>query len=773
MGRVARIPEIQLLNRFGGFFTPTEQVMPAQNEKITDDEIKAITEREIRNALGFRSGKLAESRRKAMQYYLGRPVGDLSPPEIEGRSSVVDTSVADTVEWMLPTLLKIFTAGDNVVEFAPQNQGDEEKAKQATEYINYIFYRQNPGWQILYNWIKDALIEKVGVLKVWWDEHVEETREEYSGLSDTELAMLLQDEQIEPKEHKAYDDPQAAQQKQQSLQQLQQQAQANPQAAAQMQQVMQMPTPQLHDVTLIRRENQSQVRIENVPAEEFLISRTAKTLDDAPFVAHQVMRSISDLRARGYQNVDQIQSDDTQAAFSLERIERAQVDDELAGFTVGYDSAVIDDSQRKVWITECYLRCDYDGDGIAEWRKVVRAANVILENVECDGPPFVTICPVPIPHRFFGLSIADLAMETQKTKTNILRAILDNLYLQVNGRYFAVDGQVNLDDLLTSRPGGVVRIKNPGAVGRLDQGQVDARDAYQMIEYCESWKENRTGWTRYSQGSTGDSLNKTATGINIVTNRGDMRLDLIARVFAETGFQRLFTLILKLICQHQKKSQVVRLTGGWQEIDPTEWRNKFDLNINVGLGTGNKDQQVQHLMTLLQVQREAMAIGVADPSKIYNAASKLTESLGFKDPERFFSDPSKQPPQPPKPDPEMQKMQMQMQADQQKAVADMQLQREKLAAETQLAREKLEAEIALKREDMVLKYKSQQESAMYAALYRQSEQMIDGTGRGIEAESGSQPWAASERVAGTPADGGSVFDYPQQPDPGMGNQPGA
>ena len=136
MGRLAELSEIQLLTRFGGFFTPTEQVMPAQNEKITDDEIKAITEREIRNALGFRSGKLAESRRKAMQYYLGRPVGDLSPPEIEGRSSVVDTSVADTVEWMLPTLLKIFTAGDNVVEFAPQNQGDEEKAKQATEFIN-------------------------------------------------------------------------------------------------------------------------------------------------------------------------------------------------------------------------------------------------------------------------------------------------------------------------------------------------------------------------------------------------------------------------------------------------------------------------------------------------------------------------------------------------------------------------------------------------------------------------------------------------------------
>lgn len=729
-------------------------------QKITEDQLKAITDQEIRQSLGYMGGKLSEQRRKAEYYYLGLPKGDLSPPEVEGRSTVVSTDVADTVEWMLPALLKIFTAGDNVVEFAPQQQNDEQAAKQATDYVNYVFYRQNAGFQTLYTWFKDALLQKTGILKVWWEDKTDEAREEYQGLTDVELAMLLQDPEVVPIEHSARP-AQAADTQVDPVDSAQMAGGQDVGGAGGMPQ--QMPPMMLHDVTVKRVKKRGQVRIENVPPEEFLISRRAKTIADAPFVAHRLMRTVSDLKAMGYQNVDALTSDDNAQAMNPERVERIGIDDETPYLT-GNDNT-LDQSQRVLWITECYLKVDFDGDGIAEWRKIVRCGNQLLDNEECDGPPFVAITPIPLPHRFHGLSIADMAIPIQQQKTSVLRAILDNLYLQVNGRYFAVDGQVNLDDLLTSRPGGVVRVKQPGMAGRLDQGMADAGAAYQMLEYMEVQKENRTGFTRYSQGNSADSLNKTATGINIVTNRSDARVELIARVFAETGVKDLFKLILKLVSQHQDRAAMMQINGQWLQIDPREWKNQFDLTINVGLGTGNKDQVVQHLMALMNVQKEAFQIGLATPRNLFNSASKLAENLGFKQSDMFFTDPDhaqqQQKPQPP--DPKLIEVQAKAQAEQER----LKMEWAKLAGEQQLARERLEAEITIKREQFALQLSADKEAALYQAIYKQSEATVDGTQSGIGAG------AAGNGVTGAPAFQGGGGFAPSPVDVGMGNQPGA
>lgn len=717
----------------------------AKRERISEDQLKAITDQELRQAVGYNSSRLSEMRRKAMYYYYGRAEGDLSPPEIEGRSSVVSTDVADTIEWMLPALLKIFTAGDNVVEFAPQREEDEEAAKQATDYINYVFYRQNPGFQVMYTWMKDALLQKNGLLKVYWDKKTVEEREERTGQTLIDLQQLLTEEGVTLLEQK-------------------------PREMTPEEQMMMPPgvIPVLYDVALKREKDVSQVRVENVPPEEFLISRRAKSLTDTPFCAHRVARTLSDLRAKGYKNVEELTSDDNAQQLNAERVERNSWDDDMPYLTAteGYAG---ERTQRVVWVTECYLRCDYDGDGIAEWRKVTRCGNTLLDNEECDGPPFVSITPIPLPHRFFGLSIADLAMPIQQQKTAVWRAILDNLYLQVNGRYYAQEGQVNLDDLLTSRPGGVVRIKSPGAVGRLDQGVADSGQAYKMLEYLEVQKENRTGFTRYSQGNDANSLNKTATGINIITNRADERIELIARVFAETGVTDLFKLILKLITQHQDRVATVRINGQWLQIDPREWKNQFDLTINVGLGTGNKDQIVGHLMQLLGIQKEALAIGLADPKNLFNSAKKLAENLGFKQPELFFKDPSappdpNEPPKPPPPpDPKLVEAQNKAKADE----ARLQLEMMKIQGEQTLQRERLEAEITLKREEMILKYRTQLDMAQFAALNQQSEAVVDGPGEGSAAGAGSGP-----PVGGPPIPGGGGYP-PIPPDGGMGNQPGA
>jgi hypothetical protein len=661
---------------------------------MSEDELRALTDSELRNAVGYYGGKLAEQRRKAEIYYLGEAKGDLMPPEVEGRSSVVSTDVRNTIEAMLPQLMVKFVGGDSVVEFEAQKPGDEETAKQVTDYINYIFFKKNPGHEITYTMFKDALLQKRGIVKVWWDDRHEETKEEYKGLSDVELSELLDDEEITPVTHTTYVDEEDQEQRQKALEQLQSQLQqaamqpppqvppgqpAPPHPAQQiqdqMQHIMSLPPVMLHDIEVKREKSAGKVTIENVPPEEFLISRKAKSIETASFVGHRVARTMSDLKSMGYKNLDQISSDDGAATMNAERVERLSYDDEQAYLNIDNNSA--DESQRQVWVTECYVRCDFDGDGISELRKVVRAGNQILENEVVDVVPFASVCPVPMPHKFFGLSIADLSFESQKTKTSILRAQLDNMYLQVNGRYFAVEGQVNLDDLLTSRPGGIVRMKQAGMAGRLDQGSMDG-SGQMMMEYMENFLQESTGWTRQSQGNSAGKLQGTATGMNIVTNKDDMRLDLIARHFA-TGFTDMFKLILKLVCQHQQAEAEIKLNGQWLNINPTEWRNQFDVSINVGLGVGNKDQRIQHLMALRQQQDVGMNFGVATPMNVFNANVEIARELGYKNADKFFTDPVKNPP-PKNPDPEQMKAQAQIPLIQAKAQADAQLKQMELQA---------------------------------------------------------------------------------------------
>lgn len=704
---------------------------------MTEDQLKAITDAELRQAVGYQAGKLADARQKALYYYEGLPKGDLSPPDIEGRSSVVSTEVRNVIESVLPELMAKFASSERVVELEPTKRTDEQSAKAATDYLNYLFYKKNDGHNVLQTWFKDALISRAGMLKVWWDTRTEETREEYKALSDVELAGIMDDDEVEVTEVKQYPDEEDAEKRQDALTQLQKQlvqaqtasTQGNQQAAQavmalqqQMQQIMQMPPKLVYDITCKRSKKGGKIAIENVPPEEFLISRKAKNIKDAMFVGHRVMRTVSELKSMGYKNVDQLTSDDNGQQYSMERVERLSFDDEMP--YANTDQPALDESQRIIWVTECYIRCDYDGDGIAELRKVVRAGNEILENEVVDMAPFVYIVPVVMPHRFFGLSLADLAMEGQKTNTSILRAMLDNLYLQVNGRYFAVENQVNLDDLLTSRPGGVVRVKSPNAVGRLDQAAGDSGDAMGMLQYMEAFTEKSTGWNRMSQATpNADSLNQTATAANIVTNKADMRTDLIARNFA-CGVVDLFKMMLKLVCQHQDAAEQVKLNEEWVDIDPREWRNQFSFTINIGLGTGSKDQLVQHLMMQLNVQKEGLQIGITSPEGIYQSAKKLSEALGFKNCETYWTDPAKNPQQP-KPDPEMVKLQAQTQADAQKFQAQTQVDQQKHAADLAMREKEMQFQSQLREHELNLEAQKQQQQAQLDMQERQHKAELD------------------------------------------------
>ncbi|MBX6322602.1 MAG: hypothetical protein IRY94_12295 [Rhodospirillaceae bacterium] len=653
---------------------------------MDETALKALLAAEIDDALAHVAAGVGPQRRKALDYYLGEPFGN----EVEGRSRVVSTDVADTIEWILPALLRIFTATDEVVRFEPTGPEDEEAARQATDYVNWIFTRDNPGFLILYILFKDALLQKNGIAKVWWEERAEATRETYLGKSLEEMQLVLADPDVEPIEHSAREGLGLVR---------------GPDGLP-----VEGPTL-LHDFTVKRTRRRGGVRIAAVPPQEFLISRRARSIEEAAFVAHRVRRTVSELVAQGHDRalVERLAATGEEAADEESAAHAAHDGNDLLA------DPGLNPAMRELWVTECYIRVDWDGDGIAERRRVTVAGPgcEILDNEPVDGVPFVSLTPIIMPHRFYGLSIADLVMDLQLIKSTILRQILDNLYLSNNGRHVVSD-QVNLDDMLTARPGGIIRLKNGALPGQghvlpLDTPLVAAQ-AFPMLDYIDGVRENRTGVTRYNQGLDADALNKTASGISQIMSAAQQRLELIARVFAETGIKDLFRKVLELVCKHQTAPRILRLRNRWVAMDPRAWDAGMDMSITVGLGTGNRDQTLAHLQTLLAIQQKAIELqGGADGpivtlANVYNTLAKLVENAGLKSPEAFFTDPAQAPAPaaaaaPPPPDPALVALGHKAAIE----AARLALERRKVEAGIALDRARLGADIALRREALAQK----------------------------------------------------------------------
>lgn len=583
---------------------------------LTDTEIRAVLDEEIRGAVGYSSSELSNQRRTALEYYYGEPFGN----ESEGRSSYVSRDVADTIEWIMPSLMRIFTGGDTIVRFEPQGPEDEQAANQATDYINYVFQRQNDGFLTLYTWFKDALLSKNGFVKVYWEKYSEQKTETYDALGDDELAYILRDIPEEDiLEHTEYPGPQGIQ----------------------------------HAVKFKKTQKYGKCCVIPVPPEEVLVNRfPVSPLKRNRFICHRRRVTISELKEMGFKDVDDLPSHEDQD-FNEERISRYAFDETDEGDNPTQRSS------RYVWLAEAYIKLDQNDDGIAELRKITMAGDRILENEEIDSCPFVTLTPIILPHKLFGMSIADLVMDLQLLKSTVFRQILDNMYLANNGRYMALDGMVNIDDLLTSRPGGIVRVKTFDAVKPMQPPLLGA-PAFNLLEYIDTIKENRTGVTRYNQGVDADSLNKTATGINQIMSAAQARIELIARVFAETGVKDLFYAILENVQKHQDKAMVIRLRNEWVTMDPREWTAKFDMSVTVGLGTGSKEQQLMALNEETQFQLTAMQAGIPIvlPENVYHLRMKALEAKNIKGGDLFYTHPQKMPPQQPQASPEMLKLEL-------------------------------------------------------------------------------------------------------------------
>ena len=652
--------------------------------------LKSLLEAEIDGAIGYLQTETTEQRTRSLEYYLRYPYGN----EVEGRSQIVTGEVAEVIDGAIPQLIRIFTASDDIIRYEPVGPGDEQGANQATDYSNWVFYKDNPGFAILHDWFKDALLEKVGIVKAYWDNKIDVIKETYENLSDAELALLLQDGTREIIEQETF------------VTQITN-IDGTPAIGMDGVQITQVS----YNVKVKKKNQVGRVAIQNIPPEEFLISKKATTIQDSPFVAHRRLMPRSDLVAMGFPEdvVRDLPAYDD-LSFSPERVARYS-----EGEQPSQDES-LDPTMQDVEVYECYIRADRDGDGLAELLQVWYAGSEILEETETDYIPFHSLCPIPVPHKFYGLSLADKVMDLQLQKSTITRQMLDNLYLTNNYRVGAVDGQVNLDDLISPTPGGVIRMKNPNAVVPMAVQPV-ANQAFPMLEYLDAVQAKRTGVSDATQGLDPNILqNVTATAVAAFQNASAGKMELIARNFAETGVKSLFKGILQLLCKYQDKPRIIRMRGEYIQMDPREWSNQYDVSISVGLGTGNKQEQMAMLAMILDKQERILQqFGPANPlvtvGQYRETLGRMIEAAGFKDSSTFFKPVtpeidqalSNPPPQQQQPDPAIQAMMMQAQAqleiDREKAMADIQAKREKAAAEIQLAREKAAAELELKRQE--------------------------------------------------------------------------
>ena len=654
-------------------------------------EFQALLRNEIENALGYHDSEYGADRIQAMDYYMGEKFGN----EQEGRSQVTTTEVADTIEFVMPSLMRTFTQTDDFVKFMPRNEEDVGGAEQATSYANYVINCQNNGFVILHNFFKDALLQKIGVVKVYYDETENAEEETYTNLSDDELTLLLQDDNVEIVEQNTEEYGEEGVDE------------------------MGMPLSDYnvsHDVKIRRTMYDGMIKVDNIPPEEFLVSKRASSIDEADFVAHRTTMKVSDLIQMGYDR-ELVE----RHAGHTELDSNDEVANRFEDVETGTNTDSSDMSMRDVLVVEAYIKSDYDGDGIAELRRVVTLGSgfEIVENETFDHVPFACISPILMPHRLVGRSLAELVMDIQMIKSTVLRQLLDNIYLTNNVRVAAVEGQVNMDDLLNTRAGGVVRVRQPNALQPL-QPQLIGQNAFSLLQYLDDLKEQRTGLSKASMGLDADSLQSTtATAVAAQMSAAQGKIEMIARVFAETGVKQLFKLILTLSLHHGKKDQMIRLNNKFVPIDPTNWKHEYDITVNVGLGSGQTNEKMAFLAQMAQKQEQILLQTGADNPLVSmqqyrNTLAELAGMAGYKDASRFFKNPEDTPPQPQQPPPPSE------------AELKMQFEQQKFQAELELQKQKQEAELALKREELQMKMQIRQEELRYEAQLRGFEQQMGG-----------------------------------------------
>jgi len=679
------------------------------NEVMSEEELQGVISAEITDAISFIDDDIGGNRALATEYYYGQPFGD----EEDGRSQVVSMDVRDTVQGILPSLMRIFFGPERVVEFTPQGPEDVQNAEQATDYVDFIFKRDNPGFKILHSAFKDALVRKCGIIKYWWDESVEVKAESFSMLDEQSMMMLTENPDVEISAVREYPVP-------------------GTEPTNEAQGIM-TPPPMMYDVEIKRRIKSGKVKIEALPPEEFLIDRRAKSIEDATFVGHRTMKTVSDLVAMGYDYDEMVEVAGNGNDFdnNQEYISRNP-------FAVISTANNGDPSSKSVLYIEGYLKVDFDGDGIAEMRRVctVGTGNKVLRNEIVDDRQFADFCPDPEPHTFFGMCPADVVMDIQRIKSNVQRGILDSLAQAIHPRTAIVEGQANMEDVLNTEVGAVIRMRAPGMVQPFTTPFV-GQAAFPMLDYLDDIKQTRTGISKAAAGLDADALQSTTkAAVSATVNAAHQHIEMIARIFAETGLRKLFTGILKLVVENQDRARMVRLRNTFVPIDPRSWDSKMDVTVNVGVGDGTIEDRINILNQV--AMRQEMLIEKTGPNnpvvsipQYTNTLNKMLQLAGIKDSQNYFNqlpaDFQMPPPPEPKASPEEMLAQVQaqaIQADIQKKAAELQLDRERMIMSDDRERDRIEQDGILRRYELELKYGVQIQSAEIDAAMNRDRELI-------------------------------------------------
>lgn len=578
----------------------------AKKRKVTpmnEDEVLAHVNHWLEESLDFNVSELSQQRANSLQYYLGKPFGN----EVEGLSQVVSRDVQETVDWIMPSLMKVFTSGGQVVKYEPQTAEDVAQAEQETEYVQYLFTRKNQGFKLMYDWFQDALIMKTGVMKVYVEDVESPSFDIFDGLDEDQVLEILSDANVEALAQTDNGDGTYA-------------------------------------LKIKRTETKREIKVVAVNPENFLIDRNAEDMEQAQFCCHREEKTVSWLRQRGVPEdiIERLPYDTFEYADTTpERLARMSFD---GSGDFAYHSGETEMANRRVWVNEVYINLDADGDGFAELRRIVVCGNYIISNTEYPCRPFALINAHRIAHKMHGMSIYDKIHDLQELRSALLRQIMDNVYRVNNGRFQVLDGQVNLDDMISNQQNGIVRVKTQDAIRPLPTPALSG-DTFNLLDRFERDRANRTGVSDQSRGLDGNTLhsNQAAMSVNQVMSAAEQQIDLIARMFAETGVKDLFQLMHDFAIRYQDQEEVFQLRGEFVKVNPANWRARRDLTVTVGIGNMNKDQQLMHLQRMFEQVQAVVSNGglgvLVTEKNIYNILVEMAKNAGYKDVGRYWTDP--------------------------------------------------------------------------------------------------------------------------------------
>ena len=579
-------------------------------------------------------------------YNLYRAMGD-GKDDRPGRSRIKSSDVMDMIEWLMPALMKAFFGSRKCISVEPIGNEDITKAEKFQKLLNWQFVDKGNGFRTGHEWMKSSLVYGLSPVKVTWQDLYVRKGFAFPEVTEPQFEQLRGDGNVERIEVGSVDVkmdvPQMGQ---------------NPYMMMAGQNV----TPMMIDPMMlepyrvyrdVRGEKKIKIysgpMVEVVPPEDFFCDPEARDIQEARFVIHRVKRTVSYLKKKEqegiYSNIDDViesgtvskgktDEDDDEAAM------RATSSSRYSHYTSRND---VQKARRKIDVWEWWGLLDVDDSGIAEPYLVVIANNVIIRmerNPYAHGEaPFEVMRPILDIFTMKGISMVDLVGEYQKAKTALMRQTLDNISFQ-NNQMWEVDetAGVDIDSLINPRPGGVVITNRLGAIKQITPAPLE-QYAYQTMEFIQGQLEQRTGITRYNQGLDANTLNKTASGIQSIMSASSQRIELIARVMAETGFRKLYKKMLMLNQQFIDQEIVIRVHGQPLEISPDDLAGNFDVSVDIGGATNKEQQEINQMMTVLNYSQILLQLGVMVPRNVYEIVKKIFETWGVADSEKYITDP--------------------------------------------------------------------------------------------------------------------------------------